>query len=259
MKNYTIKKLLGSTIALGTLVVLSGTAAQAQLIQFDPVTGNSGQLSSGVTTPPYSLGDSSGLLASPYSPSAGITYIATAAGQPAGTTQRFETFTSDGTSLDFPVGQNLLDTFDYASNNPTGPLEIDFSTAVGAFGLQAQSARIDNYSLTFSVYNSANTLLGSFTTPTVDNTVGAGQSLFVGAESTSGAVISKVVLSSFSTAVGLDPNGGSNDLYFGPLTVGAAVPEASTAIGFSFGILMFGGVIWSARKRQVDTASQSTS
>ncbi len=241
---------LQASVALGSLVALSGTAAHAGVIQFNPLTGTSAQISGGVTTAPYSLGDpATGYLPSPYLTTAGstnITFKTTAVGPE----QMFETFQNDG-HLDFPVGTNLLDSFDSkTTHNPNGPVEIDFNSGVGAFGLQAQSARVDVYSFTFSVYDASNILLGTFTTPTVVNNVNPGKSVFIGAESTVGPEITKVIISSFSTAVGIKPNNGSNDFYSGPLTVGAAVPEASTMTGFGLGTLLFGGLILVSRKRK---------
>ena len=47
---------LRASVALGSLVALSGTAAHAGLTQYDPTTGSSALLTNGVTTAQYDLG-----------------------------------------------------------------------------------------------------------------------------------------------------------------------------------------------------------
>ena len=253
-------------IALGSLVALSGTAAHAGLTIYDAVSGSSALLSNGVTTPDYSLGaGSNGTLPSQYPVTLGVSnsakFVSTI--EP-NSTSAFEGFrnqtvsSTGGTYFDFPVGTpsdtngtHLIDTFDATNSTPTGPLEIDFTNAVGAFGLKAQSSRDpDLETFTFSIYDVSNVLLGTYSTGQKhnDGTVGPqGKSLFIGAASTS-VNISKVILSSASDASGY--TGGSNDFYFGPLTVGDPVPEASTMTGFGLGTLFLGGLFLVSRKRK---------
>ena len=254
---------LRASVALGSLVALSGTAAHAGLTIYDAKTGSSALLMNGMTTAQYSLGDAAGSLPSGYNVPAGtntVTFISTI--EP-GSKTAFEGFrnqivsSTGGTYFDFPVGTandtngtHLIDTFDAKTSTPTGPLEIDFTNAVGAFGLKAQSSRDpDLETFTFSIFDASNILLGTYSTGQFhnDGTVGPqGKSLFIGAASTS-VNISKVILSSASDASGYTL--GSNDFYFGPLTVGDPVPEASTMSGFGLGTLVFGGLLLGKRKR----------
>ena len=269
---------LQASVALGSLVALSGTAAHAGLTQYDPTTGSSALLTNGMTTAPYSLGNSDGTLASGYNIAVGsntVTFISTI--KPTGPTA-FEGFNNQvspttNNSFDFALGTHLIDTFDPKNGNDiTGPLKIQFSTPVGSFGFKSQDAATDYEQFTVSVYNSSNTLLStgtpcsdtnngnmpcSFQTAVVDNLndsthPGNGKSLFLGAASTM-ADISYVIISSFSSALPLtDPNShiNSNDFYTGPVTVGDPVPEASTMTGFGLGTLLFGGLILVSRKRK---------
>ena len=257
-------------VAFSALVALGGGAAHAQgaiqlLSPFAPGTGN--------TTTPYTLG-TNGFINSPYTDTVTgstntVTFTALATADPNGANPLLQSFTNQnvpGTNtaaLDpvaFPLGTNLIRTFDSTQHLPTGPLEIDFGTGVSAFGLYGQSAAVDTYNFTFSVYN-GNTLLDTalFTTATTPNIIGSGLASFVGAQATGKNVITKVVLSSFSTAVGVNPNGNSNNFYFGPTTIvgPAPVPEASTLVGFSLGTLLFSGLVLGARKRKKSNATQA--
>ena len=266
---------LRASVALGSLVALSGTAAHAGLTQYDPTTGSSALLTNGVTTAQYDLGFGTpaqiadGTLPSGYFVFAGankVTFTSTTStSSTAFEGYRNELVVTNGVTyppLDYAygtaadtAGEHLIDTFDPKSLGPSGPLEIDFSTAVGAFGFKSQSSRApDLETFTFSVYDNS-TLLGTFVTPTYSNTGGPngfgtvdhGKSVFLGAQSTS-SNITKVIISSVSDASGY--LGGSNDFYTGPLTVGDPVPEASTMTGFGLGTLFFGGLFLVSRKRK---------
>ena len=260
------------TIALGAFVGLGGPAAHAGLTIFDAANGSTALLPGTLTTTAdYSLGDSFGDIPSPYTVALGGNQVTfTAQAQPSNA-NAFEGFrnqisTLTGKAFDFPYGTStdsngthLIDTFDPFTQSPTGPLQIDFSTPVGSFGFKSQSSRSDQEQFTFSIYDSANNLLGSSTTQTFDNMTGQfGKSVFIGAESTT-ADISRVVISSFSTAS--DPNtgifnyhGGSNDFYTGPVSTGAPVPEASTEVGLGLGMLFLGGLTLVSRKRKAKPA-----
>lgn len=230
-------------VTLLTLAALGGQSARAGQNPYNP-NGTAAQLGAGaIATPAYSTGDADGNVSSPYSLSAGgktITFIATTGGL-------FESFNNQG-EFDFAAGTQLLDTFDPQTLNPTGPLEIDFSSGVGAFGLRAQSARVDSEQFTFSTYNGA-ALIGTYTTPLYDNTTGTGKAVFLGAQATGGDVFTKVVIS--STSITKDPVTGDNDFYFGPLSFQqpAAVPEASSAVGLGLGLALFAGLALTARRR----------
>jgi len=276
---------LRASVALGSLAALSGTAAHAAgLTQYDPKTGSSALLTNGMTTAPYTLGSGSdGTFASPYPVTVGTntaTFIATVdpfGADPTGASA-FEGFRnqvgSTGNAFDFPLDTHLIDTFDpnNPASSPTGPLKIQFSTPVGAFGIKSQDAASDYEQFTVSAYNISNTLLStgtpcsdanngsapcSFQTAVIDNLndsthPGNGKSLFLGAASTM-ADISYIIIRSYSSALPLnDPNShiNSNDFYSGPLTVGDPVPEASTMTGFGLGTLLFGGLLLVSRKRK---------
>ena len=214
-----------------------------------------------MTTTPYSLGTGpEGSLPSPYTVNAGsvgVKFVATA--EPTGATafEGFDNMVSPATGLgfDYADGTHLLDTFDTVTMNPTGPLEIDFSKPVGSFGFKTEDAAADQEQFTFTIYNPSGTVLSVFTTPVYDNTSQTGKSVFLGAASDS-LDISKVVISSFSDAGPLDPNGNSNDFYTGPVTVGGtAVPEPSTLTTFGLAALLLGGLAWGAHTRKKQTPS----
>jgi hypothetical protein len=170
-----------------------------------------------------------------------VTFIATGS-DPGGVNPNFfQTLTNSyqpGTTtplLDpnaFPLGTHLIDTYDSKTSTPTAPLEIDFASGVSSFGLYGQSAAQDT---------------------------------FVGAQALGTNVITKVILTSSSTAIdpatGAAYTGNSNDFYFGPLSFNApipAVPEASTVVGFGVGTLLFAGLVLSAHKRKTTGVRQST-
>ena len=258
-------------IAFSALAALGGGVAHAQgAIQIIPPFAPG--TPTGITSMPFTLGN--GFVNSPYnvafaSGTNTVTFKALATSDPTGTNPFFQAFTnqivpfSGLPALDpvaFPLGTNLIRTFDSATHFPTGPVEIDFAAGVTSFGLYGQSAAVDTYNFTFSVYNGS-TLLDTtpFTTATTPNIIGSGLASFVGAQATGNNVITRVVLSSFSAAVGLNPNGNSNNFYFGPITINGAppVPEASTMVSFGLGTLLFAGLILGAHKRKKNSAPQA--
>ena len=260
-------------VAFSALAALGGGMAHAQgAIQIIPPFAPG--TPTGITSMPFTLGN--GFVNSPYnvafaSGSNSVTFTALATSDPGGTNPLFQTFVNQnvpGTTtaaLDpvaFPLGTHLIETFDSATHFPTGPLEIDFATGVTSFGLYGQSAAVDTYNFTFSVYN-GNTLLDTtpFTTATTPNIIGSGLASFVGAQATGNNVITRVVLSSFSAATGTggSPNGNSNNFYFGPITINGAppVPEASTMVSFGLGTLLFAGLVLGAHKRKKNSAPQA--
>ncbi len=245
MSHYTLRHSAPLT-ALLALAVLGGSAAHAGQNVYDP-NGTAAQLGAGAsTTAPYSAGTPSGVgtintLPSPYQVAVGgqnVTFTATNGNV-------FESLNNQN-NFDFANGTQILDTFDPAAGTNTGPLQIDFSKGVTAFGLQVQSARIDSEQFTFSTYNGA-VLVGTYTTPLVDNTQGNGKSLFLGAQATGSDVFTKVVISSQSFTA--PPITGNNDFYFGPLNV-VPVPEASSVISFGMTLALLGGVTLIARRRR---------
>lgn len=252
--------------ALLALAVLGGSAAHAGQNVLDP-NGTAAQLGGGAsTTAPYPVGapdpasgDGNNYVSSPYSQTVGgqtITFTTTGER----TNGVFGSFDSAG--FDFAPGTRLLNTFDGrypvgTTNNPygsNGPLQIDFSSGVGAFGLQVQSAGIDQETFTFSTFNGG-ALVGTYTTPQFDNTQGNGKSVFLGAQATGGDQFTRVVISSVSFAGGAQ-QATSNDFYFASLgTQPAAVPEASSVISFGMVLALLGGVTLIARRRRAARAS----
>ena len=259
MKNTTTPLLL--TLALSAL---AGSTAHAQTTELfslpsgpNPATVNYpvGATDPSNTDPIYK---NIPFLYGPFTVAAGIndvTFTATQTAQTGQNGKSFETFVNDG-GLDFPVGTNLIDTGVGSNqtdgNTPTGPLRIDFSQGVSAFGLNAQDNAIDMETFTFTVFTDGNTTTGTtFVTPTVDNSGAApGKSVFLGAQTLGGSLITSVLISSISTNSGVVSTANSNDIYFGPLSTNAPVPEASTTV--SFGLLLalgLGGALF-ARKKQ---------
>lgn len=240
--------------ALLALAVLGGSSAHAGQNPYNP-NGTAAQLGGEAsTTAPYAAGTPSGVgtintLPSPYTVTSGgqtITFNAT--GEAVGS--KFESLHNQG-QFDFAAGTQILDTFDPNTQINTGPLEIDFSKGVTAFGLQAQSARVDSEQFTFSTFNGT-ALVGTYTSPIFDNTQGSGQSVFLGAQATGGDIFTKVVISSQSFTA--DPVTGNNDFYFGPLSV-VPVPEASSVVSLGMALALLGGVTLLARRRRVNRAS----
>ena len=246
---------VGVTLALCALTALGGQMAQAQAMKVtDPnLLGNT------VQTSPFPSGDVTGTVPQSFTVAASsnnVTFTATT-----GTAaQGFESFISDIT-VDFPVGQQLEDTTRTSptGNMVTGPLQIDFTQGVTGFGLNAQDYNADMETFTLNVFGGPNgtVLLNAvpFTFGPVDNTSSVGKSVFVGALSNGGPLITRATLSSFSAAAGQNPNNGSNDFYFGPASVKAPVPEASTVVSFGMGVFLFAGLALVARRRKVSTAS----
>lgn len=246
-----------AAIALCAFAALGGRAAQAQTIT-DPFSfsGDASQLGPGAFTINNPADDGTGFVNSPVTISGNgirVTYTALngTPGMPS-----FETFNNFDGSLDFPKPTNLLDTFDGANN--TGPLEIDFSQGVSAFGLRAQDGAPDQETFTITATDQNGNNF-AFVSPTVDQTMSpSGRSVFLGAQGNGGSLITKVVISSAST-LGGQPTTGSNEFYFGPITLRSApaVPEASTFVGSGMGLILFAGMLWSASRRKVSRGSQS--
>lgn len=237
--------------ALLALAVLGGSAAHAGQNPYNP-NGTAAQLGGGAsTTAPYSVGTPSGVgtintVPSPYQVAVGgqmVTFNATNGSV-------FESLTNVD-QFDFAAGTQILDTFDPNTTTNTGPLQIDFSSGVSAFGLQVQSARIDSEQFTFSTFN-GNTLVGTYTSPVFDNTQGSGKSVFLGAQATGGDIFTRVVISSQSFTA--PPVTGNNDFYFGPLSV-QPVPEASSMVSFGMVLALLGGVTLVSRCRRAARAS----
>ena len=252
--------------ALLALAALGGTAAHAGQNVFDP-NGTAAQLGGGAsTTTPYPVGtpdSTSGgnnlYVPSPYSQAVGgQTVTFTTNGEL--TNGVFESFDSAG--FDFAPGTQLLNTFDGrypigTTPNPfgsNGPLEIDFSTGVTAFGLQVQSAPADFEQFTFSTYNGS-TFIDKSTSDVFDNfNPAVGKSLFLGAQATNGDVFTKVIISSKSFSNGVEQPENDNDFYFAPLSV-VPVPEASSVVSLGMALALLGGVTLIPRRRRANRAS----
>lgn len=267
MKN-TVTSLLLTT----ALFALAGSAVHAQTTELsslpsgpNPVTVNypMGATDPSNTDPIYKTIP---FLYGPFSVADGVntaTFTATQTAQAGQNGKSFETFVNNG-NLDFPTGTNLIDTGVGSNqtdgNTPTGPLRIDFSQGVSAFGLNAQDNAFDMETFTFTVFTNGDTTAGTtFVTPTYDNTVApSGKSVFLGAQTLAGSLITSVLISSKSVADnGTVSTANSNDIYFGPLSTNAPVPESSTTV--SFGLLLalgLGGALLSSRKKEASEISR---
>ncbi len=228
------------------LASFAGSAAQAQVIPLTaPPAGEAA-----TTTSTFPLNNSNGgyIIGSQVS-SLGSSNTATFTVEHPGDAS-FETFdnsTINGAPLAYPLNTVVLNTFDGGNghtNTVTGPLDINFSSAVSSFGLTVESAEEDTATFSFAAYDGAiasQNLIGTFTYVPVTQTVGSPQSIFIGGQAT-GSQIVNVVVSDVSDASGY--TGGTNDFFFGPLSTFSPVPEASTTI--SFGLLLtlgLGGVL----------------
>jgi hypothetical protein len=268
MNNHDYSKHLANAarvaVALCALAALGGRAAQAQAITPFSFTGDASQLGAGAFTIDNPTGDpNSGLVNSPFTVTGGGLQVTFTALNGTPGQASFEAFDNPNGEFDFPIGTNLINTFDM--NNITGPLEIDFSQGVSAFGLRAQDAAFDRETFTVTATDQNGNNF-AFVSPTVDQTntamFPAGRSVFLGAQGTGGDLITKVVISSLSTVInkqGMEvPTTSSNDFYFSPISLRSApVPEASTLVGSGMGLFLFAGLIWSANKRRVSCDSQS--
>lgn len=263
LTHSSLNSALRLAAAAALLAGLTGSAAHAQAtVLTAPPTGGVT-----LTTDTFPAGDASQYIYGPFtSPIRAIqndalapiidnvTFTATNTNPAAGSVS-FEGYNNFDNSLAFPTGTQLADTFD--SNNPTGPLRVDFSTPVTAFGFSAQDQSFDTETFTFIVSTTgvSGAQTKTFVTPAYDNTsiFTAGKTVFLGAQAASGNLITSVLVSSTSVAIrgGVTYTGGSNDFYFGPLSIySAAVPEASTLI--SFGLLLalaLGAGALTARKK----------
>ena len=238
---------LGSAALL--LAFLGGPAAQAQVTQLTaPPPG-----ASATTTAMYPVGDADGFINAPFTVAAGNTNVTYTATNTTPGSPSFESFSNYDSSLDFPANTQIVDTFD--GNNPTGPLLINFSSGVPSFGIKAEDNAFDDETFTFTVFSG--TAGTTFVLPTVDNTQGAGKSVFLGAQAAGGQLITSILISSASIVPGTGYTGGSNDFYVGPLSIynTAPVPEASTTL--SFGLLLAlgaGGLLLRRKKEQAGAA-----
>ena len=228
------------------LASLAGSAVQAQVIPLTaPPAGDSA-----TTTSTFPLNDNNGgYIYGPQVSSLGslntVTFTATNPG-----VASFETFdnsTVNGAPLAYPLNTVVLNTFDGGNghtNTVTGPLDINFSSAVSSFGLTVESAVDDTATFSFAAYDGAiasQNLIGTFTYAPVTQSEGNHQSLFIGGQATGNQIVN-VVVSDTSDQSGY--TGGTNDFFFGPLSTFSPVPEASTTI--SFGLLLMlgaGGVL----------------
>jgi len=249
-----------ASVAFCALAAVSGGAAQAQFTFVNDPT----QLGNTVRTVQYPSGSLAGIVPDTFSvplTSGTNTLTFTATSPNATPSAGFESFIADTTvAPQFTPGDELEDTtiLTPGGNLPTGPIEIQFATPVTGFGLFAQDYNADMETFTLNLFSDQNAtvMVGSFTYNAVDNTSSAGAAVFVGAFSNSGLpLIRSAKLSSFSVAVGQNPNNGSNDFYFGPTSVKAPVPEASTVVSFGMGVVLFAGLALVARRRKVSTAS----
>lgn len=94
-------------------------------------------------------------------------------------------------------------------------------------------------------------------TPAYDNRVDpSGKSVFLGAQSLGSSLITSVFISSLSVAANgsTTSTANSNDIYFGPLSTNAPVPEASTTVSFGL-LLALGGALVLARRKQASKIS----
>lgn len=273
MNNHDYTKHLANcarvAVALCALAALGGRAAQAQATK---VTAPS-QLGNTVLTKQYPFDPSNTIVPASFTvqtvdSSNSLTFTATNA-QPGGGFQSFQVSPTDAapqfTMAPFGMAGDIAENTSFPAGPPTGniptaPLLIQFANPVNGFGLLAQDFNADMETFTLNVFADSNATILLNTTPfvfgPVDNSVGLGQAVFVGAQLSGLPLIRSATLSSFSQASGLNPNNGSNDFAFGRTFVSAPVPEASTVVGFGMGVLVFAGLALGAHKRKVNGASQ---
>jgi hypothetical protein len=254
--SHTRSLCLASAVVL--MASLAGSAAQAQSILLTaPPTGQFVR-----TTAAYPTGDSGGFITGPFTVAAGTvatggTNVTFTAENPS--TDSFESFTNFDGSLDFPINSVEVDTFaggDGSTHTPTGPLLINFSSGVSAFGLNVESARDDTATFSFTAYDGA-AVIGQYTLAPVTQTEPDSNhhSIFLGAQATDGNQITSVVISDVSNANGY--LGGTNDFYSGPLSTYSPVPEASTTV--SFGLLLTLGLGGMIARRKMGKTQAATS
>ena len=218
------------------------------------------QLMNPVTTAPYPAGTASSVVPSAFTVAAGgIALTFTAMNGTVG--GGFRSVSASGlnaapqfTAAPYGAVGDILEDTTFSSppptgNTNTGPLEIDFSAGVAGFGLLAQDYNQDFETFTLNVFDGISQI-GTFTFGPVDNTLGLGQAVFVGARGTAGDVITRATLSSLSVASGPQPNNGNNDFAFGRAQVEQApVPEASTMTGLGPGLLLCAGLAFGTPRR----------
>ena len=254
MINYLINSLFTSAVRVtcaGLLLALlnAPTSAQTTLLTAAPPEQSATVTAAypvGIADPAYG---GVHFISGPFTVAAGSIGVTFTAVNTAVGADSFESFHNNG-SLDFPADTQLIDTASGSSaadgSTPTGPLRIDFSTGVSAFGVTVQDNAFDSETFTFTTYCGTDPVNSTtFVTPTYDNTAGpAGKSVFLGAQAIGDARITSVLISSASVAV---ENGGtstanSNDFYVGPLSVYAPVPEASSLLSLGL-LLIFGALL----------------
>lgn len=232
MNNYHHKNYLNNSawlaVALCTLATLGWRAVQAQAT----IVTSPSQLINPVQTAPYPNSSGNGSInPSSFTVAAGannVTFTATN-GTPNG---GFHSYVADLTvAPQFTAGNVLEEVFnDSTGPTATGPLQISFQNGVAGFGLFAQDANADTQTFTLNVFN-GNTSLGSFTFGPVDNSTPSGAAVFVGAQSSAGAPITRATLSSSSTpGTGIN----SNDFYVGPASVQASLPCAGRGQTYNY-------------------------
>jgi hypothetical protein len=268
---------LSLAVALGLLAATGGQSAQAGINYFnpDPAVSSTANLGPGtVTTDAYPAGDPFtlgpqgnpgpifGIVPTTFSVAAGSNLLTfTAPGNSGGFINTPNTDPDTKLPLYAISSPNVLETVNLtgAIGLPqTGPLEIDFQQGVTGFGLSTEDYSKVFETFTVTAYNGVNPLGTPFTTPVFDSTGDpSGAAVFLGAQTTGGDLITKIIISSTSQTMlngMLTDSGDGNDFVFGPVTVmtpasGAPVPEASTVISSGFGLLLFGGLfLWGKRK-----------
>jgi len=259
-------RMIKSTRIAVTLCVLAALGGRAALAQATALTDPSQLGAFTFTTAPYPKGTprpldpQTGIVPSSFFVAAGsnnLTFTATNGTPAAG----FVSFADNLEGPQFAPGTVVEETNFNGPNNsstPTGPLLIQFQTGVAGFGLYAQDFNPDKENFTLNVFadSKATISLGSFTFGPVDNsTTSVGNAAFVGAQSNLGPLIKSATVSSFSSA-GTGPS--NNDFFFGPTTIKAPVPEASTMFSFGMGVLLFAGLALGAHKRRVADPSQAS-
>ena len=260
-------RMIKSTRIAVTLCVLAALGGRAALAQATALTDLSQLGAFTFTTAPYPKGTprpldpQTGIVPSSFFVAAGsnnLTFTATNGTPAAG----FVSFADNLEGPQFAPGTVVEETNFKDSNGsstPTGPLRIQFQTGVSGFGLYAQDFAYDTENFTLNVFADSNATisLGSFTFGPTDNSASTstGNAAFVGAQSNLGPLIKSATLSSFSSA-GTGPS--NNDFYFGPTTIKAPVPEASTVFSFGMGVLLFAGLALGAHKRRVADPSQAS-